>query len=278
MMRKALVVEDESNTGELLGECLRRRGFEPTVLTQGKSAIAWTREHHPDLILLDVMLPDLDGYRVCEDLKLDRPTSPIPIIMISARDQHADKVHGLRVGANFYLLKPFTLEQLDHAIEHVLAWHQNLKEDGAQGEIHFTLQSETQYLEELNHLLAALYLYSGLSQSHVQQLTLALREMGVNAIEWGHQNQTERILRVTYRIDPEKATIGVRDTGPGFDPDNLPHAATIEDPDRHMVVRETLGLRAGGFGILLARGLVDDLQYNESGNEVRMVKYYVRPA
>ena len=103
---------------------------------------------------------------------------------------------------------------------------------------------------------------------------MAVRELCVNAIEWGHQNQIDRIVTVVYQIDSEKITIVIRDEGPGFDPTNLPHAAQPEDPVSHMMVRETLGLREGGFGILLARGLVDELQYNETGNEVRLVKFF----
>jgi DNA-binding response OmpR family regulator len=274
MNRKALIVEDEPDTGELLAEILRRRGFEPTVLAEGKPAIAWTRQHRPDLILLDLMLPDIEGYEVCEDIKLDRDTNLIPIIMVTARDQPKDKIRGLEVGANTYLTKPFTIDQLNDAITDVFRWRDELQRGGTEGEIHFKLQSDDQYLEELNQLLASLFLFSGLPQVQVQQLTLAVRELGVNAIEWGHQRQVERIVSVIYRIDQEKVTILIRDTGPGFDPRRLPHAAQPDDPVSHMMVRETLGLRDGGFGILMARGLVDDLQFNEIGNEVRLVKYF----
>ena len=103
-----------------------------------------------------------------------------------------------------------------------------------------------------------------------------MRELGTNAIEWGHQKQVDRIVTITYRIDPEKVTIIIRDTGPGFNPRNLPHAAQPDDPASHMMVRETLGLREGGFGILMAKGFVDEMRYNETGNEVRLVKYFSR--
>src|SRR5262245_53127131 len=106
MTRKALIVEDEPETGTLLAEILRRGGFEPTVLTEGRPAVPWTRDQRPELILLDLMLPDIDGFAICEDLKLDRDTNQIPIIMVTARDQHQDKVNGLKVGANYYLTKP----------------------------------------------------------------------------------------------------------------------------------------------------------------------------
>jgi CheY-like chemotaxis protein len=274
MTRKALVVEDERDTGELFAEILRRRDFEPTLLLQGKPAVPWTHLHQPDLILLDLMLPDMDGYQICEELKLDRQTNLIPIIMVTARDQPQDRVHGLQVGANAYLTKPFTVEQLEKTITEAFSWREEIQRAGTRGEIHFRLESSTQYLEELNHLLAALFLFTELSDTQIRQLTMAVRELGTNAIEWGHKKQVDRIVTVTYRIDPEKVTIAIRDTGAGFDPKNLPHAARPDDPVSHMMVRETLGLREGGFGLMMARGLVDRMEYNETGNEVQLVKFF----
>lgn len=274
MAPKALVVEDEPETGQLLAEILRRRGYEPTVMIEGKPAVPWTQENRPELILLDLMLPDIDGYDICETLKLERDTNLIPIIMVTARDSPKDKVHGLQVGANHYLTKPFTVEQLTQAIDHALAWRHDLEHSGTEGEIHFQLQSDTEYLDELNHLLGSLFLFSGVAESQVRQLIAAVREMGTNAIEWGHKKEIDLIVTVTYRIDPEKVTIVIKDTGPGFDRRKLLHAAKPEDPVSHLMVRETLGIREGGFGILMAEGLVDDLQYNEAGNEVRLIKYY----
>jgi anti-sigma regulatory factor (Ser/Thr protein kinase) len=225
-------------------------------------------------VLLDVMLEDTNGFSVCETLKLDRETNMVPVIMVTILSGHEDKVQGLTVGANRYLTKPFSADELHRAIDDVLAWRDELSRHGKQGEIRFQLQSDTQYLEELNDLLSSLLLHSGLSEVQARQLTTAVRELGANAIEWGHQKQIDRIVTVDYQIDAEKVTIVIRDTGPGFNPTNLPHAADAEDPIRHVMVRETLGLREGGFGIMMSRGLVDDLKYNEAGNEVRLIKYF----
>jgi CheY-like chemotaxis protein/anti-sigma regulatory factor (Ser/Thr protein kinase) len=276
MARKALalVVEDEADTGTLLAEHLRRWGFDPTVMHEGEPAISWTHLHHPELILLDLMLPDIDGYDICENLKLDRQTNLVPIIMVTCRDQPQDRIHGLQVGANYYLTKPFTPEQLEQAIQEVNAWKEELIRHGTHGEIHFHMKSDTQALEELNFLLGALFLHSGMPEAQVKQLIMAVREMGSNAIESGHKNQIDRIVTVTYRIDGEKITIIVRDTGPGFNPHDLPHAAKPGDPIGHLELREKMGLREGGFGIMIARGLVDELQYNEKGNEVKLVKFF----
>jgi DNA-binding response OmpR family regulator len=281
MKRVALVVEDELDTGHLLAENLKRWGFEPTVFTEGKPALAWARQQHPDLILLDLMLPDLDGFSVCESLKLDRETNLIPVIMVTGLSSPEDRTHGFQVGANRYLTKPFTAEELRRLIDETLRWREDLKKHGTDGEIHFHLQSDTSYLEELNGLLSSLFLFSGLSETQARHLTTAVRELGTNAIEWGHRSQAERIVSVVYRIDAEKVTIDIRDTGEGFDPKNMPHAAKPDDPISHTMVREALGMRDGGFGIMMARGLVDKLEYNEAGNEVRLIKYFdpaTRPA
>lgn len=274
MNQRALIVEDERDLGLILAENLRQWGFEPTVQLEGKDVVEWVRRHRPAVILLDLMLPDIDGYSICETLKLDRETNLIPIIMTTALSDQSDKIHGLQVGANTYLTKPFTGETLNRAIQNALNWLEDLRTNGTQGEIRFHLQSDTHYLEELNHLLGSLFLFSGLTQQQIKQLTTAVRELGTNAIEWGHNRQADRIVTVDYRIDPEKITIDIKDTGPGFNPETLAHAAFPEDPVSHMMVRESLGLRDGGFGILMARGLVDEMSYNERGNEVRLVKYF----
>lgn len=274
MIRKALVIEDEKELAELLGEHLRRWGYEPTILNEGKSAVAWVRANHPSVILLDLMLPDIDGFSICETLKLERDTNLIPVIMVTALSGQEDKVKGLQVGANRYLTKPFTAHDLQMAIQDALTWQDDLKSRGTEGEIRFQLQSDTHALEELNHLLGSLFLFSGLTQTQVRQLTTAVRELGTNAIEWGHKKQIDRIVTVDYRIDPQKITIVIKDTGTGFDPKNLPHAANPDDPIGHCMVREALGMREGGFGILLSSGMVDEMSYNETGNEVRLIKYF----
>ncbi len=274
MNRKALIVDDEQDLAMLLAEHMRHWGFEPTVLLEGKNVVEWVQRNRPAVILLDLMLPDVDGYSICETLKLDRETNLVPVIMITAMSDLEAKVHGLQVGANTYLTKPFTAETLNEAIQDALNWLEDLKEHGTQGEIRFHLQSDTHYLEELNHLLGSLFLFSGLSKQQIKQLTTAVRELGTNAIEWGHQKQAERIVTVDYRIDPQKVTIDIKDTGPGFIPTQLPHAASQDDPVSHMMVRETLGIREGGFGIMMSRGLVDEMAYNDKGNEVRLIKYF----
>ena len=98
--------------------------------------------------------------------------------------------------------------------------------------------------------------------------------MGQNAIEWGNRHRSEDLVDITYRIHADRVEMIVRDQGPGFDRSKLPHAATAENPVGHMGVREKLGLREGGFGLLITHGMVDEMRYNEAGNEVTLIKRF----
>src|SRR4051812_8645219 len=95
MTRGVLVVEDDEALAELEVELLRRGGFEPSVMHTGGGVAAWVREHEPALVLLDLMLPDVSGYDVCQQLKLDRETNLTPVIIVTARALPSDRLHGL---------------------------------------------------------------------------------------------------------------------------------------------------------------------------------------
>jgi CheY-like chemotaxis protein/anti-sigma regulatory factor (Ser/Thr protein kinase) len=274
MSRTALIVTGEEDLASILTEPLRDSGFTATVLSMSHKALEWARLHTPSLILLDRALPENDGYHVCEALKLDRDTNLIPILLLTDLSENEERLAGLLVGADQYLVKPFTRTELCQAVQAALARQEELRRHSSRGAIRFHLPSDSPSLEDLNHLIGALGVYSGLPQSQVRQLTLAVHELGSNAIEWGHRKQRHRVLTVDYHCDASQVAITIKDGGAGFDPYNLPHAASLEDPVGHLMVRELLGLREGGFGILIARGLVDELTYNDRGNEVRLVKYF----
>ena len=177
-----------------------------------------------------------------------------------------------------YLTKPFTPKQLFESIDEALAWRQEHLNRGTTGEIHFDIRSELAYLRQTNDMLADLYHNTPLTERQIKDLKQVVNEMGGNAIEWGNRKNAELVVQITYRIDPEKVTIIIRDQGPGFNPTALPHAASDENPIGHLDVRNDLGIREGGFGIMLAKGLVDEFRYNDKGNEVTLVKRFPRPA
>lgn len=117
MAKRILVVEDDGNIADLIRIYLEKDGFEVKIAGDGGSAIQMFREYSPDLILLDVMLPVMDGWQVCSMI---RKTDKTPIIMLTAKEETDDKVHGLELGADDYITKPFEVKELLARIHAVL--------------------------------------------------------------------------------------------------------------------------------------------------------------
>ncbi|QEH35510.1 Transcriptional regulatory protein BaeR [Aquisphaera giovannonii] len=275
MPRTVLIVDDERDTNDILASLVRARDFEPIQVYSGERVLAAVAERRPDVILLDLMLPDMDGFAVCDKLKRHRETNLIPVVMVTALHDDDHRLSGVRVGANGYLRKPFSPAELYAAIDSALKWHDEHQTRGTQGEINFDIRSELTYLQQAQDMLADMFAHTPLTERQVKDLKQAIMEMGGNAIEWGHNKNAELVLRITYRIDAEKITLIIEDQGPGFDPGNIPHAASDEDPIGHIEIRNEMGKREGGFGIMLAKGLVDEFHYNKKGNEVTLIKRFI---
>ena len=109
---RVLVVEDEQDVAELLRYNLTKEGYEVTVVGNGADALKRARETKPDLILLDIMVPQLNGWEVCRRLKQDAETRAIPVIMVTGRVEEGDKVLGFEMGADDYVTKPFSPREL----------------------------------------------------------------------------------------------------------------------------------------------------------------------
>ncbi|MCI8827661.1 MAG: response regulator transcription factor [Ruminiclostridium sp.] len=117
MARKVLIVEDESNIAELLNLYLKKEGYETKVAEDGGKALELYRLFRPDLVLLDIMIPVMDGWAVCAKI---RETDKTPIIMLTAKGETIDKVAGLEMGADDYIVKPFEMKELLARVHAVL--------------------------------------------------------------------------------------------------------------------------------------------------------------
>ncbi len=274
MMATALIVEDHPEQADLVASILRLRDYEPILADNGETGLRLARECAPDVMLLDLMLPDINGFDVCRRLRTDPATMLIPVVMLTALNDVQHRVHGFRVGANAYLAKPYGVEDLFEAISAAQASRASMEQRAVQGEIHVELNSEITLLKDLNDFLMLVCQLTPLQHDQVMQLRQAVMEMAHNAIEWGNLHLSDRLVTITYRVYDDRLEIVVRDQGTGFDRHRLPHAAVADDPFTHLDVREKLGLRAGGFGLLICQGMVDEMQYNDMGNEVTLIKRF----
>jgi PleD family two-component response regulator len=118
---RILVVEDDFDISNMLRIYFTGQGFEVSVAPRGGDALAMTRQSLPHLIVLDIMLPDMDGYAVCKQLRTTTRTSHIPIIFLTQRDERSDKIAGLELGADDYITKPFDIEELKLRVTNAIA-------------------------------------------------------------------------------------------------------------------------------------------------------------
>lgn len=117
MKYKILIVDDDENICELLRLYLEKEGYETVVANDGEQAVSFAQKYSPDLILLDIMLPRLDGWQVCREI---RKFSETPIIMITAKGEVFDKILGLELGADDYITKPFDTKEVVARVKAVL--------------------------------------------------------------------------------------------------------------------------------------------------------------
>ncbi len=120
---RILVVEDDRDTAEMLRIYFTEVGFAVEVCGQGTEVLSRSLSHLPDLIILDIMLPGMDGYAVCRELRMTTRTSHIPIIFLTQRDERSDRLAGLELGADDYVTKPFDLEELGLRVKNAITSH-----------------------------------------------------------------------------------------------------------------------------------------------------------
>lgn len=112
MARTALIIEDETDFANIVSLNLRRAGFETVAVRSGEAGLSEARYRRPDVVLLDLMLPDMQGTDVCRRLKSDPLTRHLPVIMVTARGEEIDRIVGLELGADDYLVKPISMREL----------------------------------------------------------------------------------------------------------------------------------------------------------------------
>lgn len=117
---RILVVEDDFDISNMLRIYFGGQGFEVQVASRGADALAYTRKQIPNLIVLDIMLPDMNGYDVCRELRTTPRTSHIPVIFLTQKDERSDKIQGLELGADDYITKPFDIEELKLRVQNAI--------------------------------------------------------------------------------------------------------------------------------------------------------------
>jgi anti-sigma regulatory factor (Ser/Thr protein kinase)/CheY-like chemotaxis protein len=276
LVRQVLLLDTRPETASRRAEAVRSLGYHVWSCTTGEEAWAYAQRRLPDAVLIASAESPAPSETLCEApsetlierLRLNPRTNPLGLILAGS-----PPVSGLIVEPDAYLLAPEQRSALLEAVATALAQAERRRAHLLRSEVCWRLESSPEVLERFAAPFTRWAESCGLSGHAVRQLGSAVRELCANAMEWGNHFCPEFPVSVTARLDEEKVSVLVRDTGPGFDRRHLPHAARYGDPLSHLSVRAAANLREGGFGILMASGLVDQLAYNERGNEALAVKY-----
>ncbi len=119
--KRVLIVEDEDNIAIALDYLITREGYEHTRIATGAGAVDLIREMRPDLVLLDVMLPEVSGYEICQNVRMDPDLADVKILMMTARGSAMERRKGLAMGADGFISKPFELKELRAEVRRILA-------------------------------------------------------------------------------------------------------------------------------------------------------------
>lgn len=281
MAKRILVVDDDPELQGLVGFALKREGYEVIQASDAFKGLEVLEQQAVDLALLDVMMPKMDGLMMLSQLR--EQNKDLKVIIMTALTTSETAISALRDQACDFLVKPFDLQQLMAAIEAALkldAREIQIEVLSAQPEwIELRVPCDRAAIDPLERLMANLK--TDLPKQTRESIAYAFREMLQNAIEYGGKNDPRQYVEVGYLRSPRIIMYRIKDPGEGFSIESLfrpegPTAAFLNpegDPIRHERVRLDHGIRPGGFGILIAREMVDEMIYNERHNEVLLIKY-----
>ncbi|HEX8707447.1 MAG TPA: response regulator [Pyrinomonadaceae bacterium] len=281
MAKRVLVVDDDEGLQELISFALRREGYEVHGAADAYEGLAMTEKEDFDLALLDVMMPGMDGLEMLSRLRARK--NEMPVIVMTAVSAPEAAISAMRDQACDFLTKPFEIQELLSAVGTALELAPqeiSIEVLSARPEwIELRVPCDVAAIDPLERLMSQLK--TDLPPETRESVTYAFREMLRNAIEHGGKNDPTQFVEVGYLRSPRIILYRIKDPGEGFSIESLYRADGAiaaflnpeDDPMNHERVREEEGIRPGGFGILIARDMVDEMIYNEKHNEVVLIKY-----
>jgi DNA-binding response OmpR family regulator len=274
-LNRILIVDDDAGVLELLSNTLREQARITTAST-AEEAIECLQRIPYDIVITDLIMPGMSGLELLRRVSKIQPEARV--IIMTGDSVPSAVAESLRHHAFTYLLKPFTMAALHDAVE------QALQSTNGSDDIHvlsakptwiaLSLRCKMEVADRILNFLRAMDL--DLSHDDQDRIATAFRELLINAVEHGGRSDPEKRVDLTYVRTAGAIIYYLHDPGEGFSLEKIPHAAISNNPDdpvAHTEIRDQLGIRPGGFGLLMTRNLADELIYSEKGNEVMLVKY-----
>jgi CheY-like chemotaxis protein len=272
---QALIVDSSPEINQLLDNLFSAEEWEIHRAKDNQDALRLAQEHAYDLIVTGERTSGQEDIELLRRLRMVRPHTRL--IILTDEFTPGDVLGSIRERAFSYFTRPFSTEKFAEMIR--IAMSEPFWDDGIEilsatpSWVRLAVRCD---LVTANRLLQFYREASGLPDVETEEVAGAFREILLNAMEHGGKFDPSKHVEVGYVRTQRMVLCKVKDPGTGFSLEELKHSALANPPDQpflHMAERENRGLRPGGFGILMSKKLVDDLIYNDKGNEVLLIKY-----
>jgi anti-sigma regulatory factor (Ser/Thr protein kinase) len=262
----------ESNAWAALSH-LAGAGYRISRVSLEQPLAEWPPGGAPDCIIAGPELSPESVQGMCGHLKLHDEFNRIAVLVLRRQVPPPMPGQCMRLEPDEYLLWPASRDQLTDALDRIIRKTGARNEAGIRFYLEALIPSDPDVLGEVAKVLEPVLWHSGLPESAAERVRYAVLEVGLNAIEWGNRFEPNRGVRFCFSIYADRFTARVADQGAGFDVEAAHQAERAADFKAQMRAREEAGVRFGGYGIRVCRGFVDELHYNETGNEVILTRY-----
>src|SRR4051794_35670521 len=211
-MPTALIVEDEPEANHLLAMLVQLRGYRTDSAYSGGEALEKVGQNPPDIVFLDLMLPDINGYEVCKSIKARRTTSLIPVIMVTARVAAENRLNCFSVGADDFISKPYTPDQIYQAMADADAVRRDIEAGDSQGEIVLERHDDGVALRQIAQVRTFLLARSAFDLDSIARIGAALAEIAIEAEGWGDAHCRDRVATLHYLVQDDQLTFTLNDT------------------------------------------------------------------
>ena len=271
---RVLMVQEDASSRESLARLLERKDRRLKEVADGAKALEVLRTERVDLIVAGHARNGTDAMKLLRRFQAVRPDTKV---ILTGDPSPSRAISAVRAHAYGYIHLPFSGSQVSDIVQQALdasSWREDIRVLSGRPEwITMDVRCRLEAVERATHL--ARELASDLDASTCEDITAAFRELLLNGIEHGGKSDPRKRVRVSVLRAAQSMMVHMRDPGKGFSFETIAHAAVSNPenlPTLHAEIRERRGQRPGGFGILMASHLVDELLYNERGNEVFFVK------
>lgn len=274
--KNILLVGDDATVKRLLQTAAQKQAVAIETARNNAACIERVKEQPFDLIVTDLQTPGMDDLELLRRVRWLRPEAKV--IVLAPDSTPEDVIEAVREHAFGYFSQPLDASTFAQLVTHALQvknWTDGIELLSARPEwIALRVRCRRMTAERLLQFMRELRM--NLPVEERENIGIAFREMLMNALEHGAGFDQHKTVDVCAVRTPRFVLYQIRDPGEGFSLEDLPHAAIsnpTDDPIAHIAYRTEHGLRAGGFGMMIVRDLVDELYYNEKGNEVLLIKH-----